>query len=86
MIIDRNYDYYEDERLYSTGDDELDDLLEKAFCEGYDYAQREFSFKDELRKASVKNVGIFDKNSIKAPKGFGDKLRKAPVTNAGIFD
>jgi hypothetical protein len=35
--------YYEDEKLYSTGDDYLDDLLEKAFCEGYEYAQREFA-------------------------------------------
>lgn len=32
----------EEERLYSTGSDELDDLLERAFCEGYEYAQREF--------------------------------------------
>ncbi len=35
--------YYEDEKLYSTGDSELDDLLEKAFCDGYEYYQREFS-------------------------------------------
>ncbi len=34
--------YYEDTKLYSTGDSDLDDLLEKAFCEGYEYAQREF--------------------------------------------
>ena len=30
----------EEERLYSTGNDELDELLERAFCEGYEYAQR----------------------------------------------
>ena len=34
-------------KLYSTGDEELDDLLERAFCEGYEYAQREFSKNDE---------------------------------------
>ena len=45
MILGRN-SYYS-EKLYSTGDDYLDDLLEKAFCEGYEYAQREFAaYKD----------------------------------------
>lgn len=43
MIINRNYDYYEDEKLYSTGSNELDELLEKAFCDGYYYAQKEFN-------------------------------------------
>ena len=33
----------ESQKLYSTGDSELDDLLEKAFCEGYEYAQKEFA-------------------------------------------
>jgi hypothetical protein len=43
MIIERLHsDYQEEERLYSTGNDELDELLERAFCEGYEYAQREF--------------------------------------------
>ena len=42
-MYSENYDdEYEDTRLYSTGDDELDDLLEKAFCDGYEYAQKEF--------------------------------------------
>ena len=45
-----NYSEYEDTRLYSTGDDYLDDLLEKAFCEGYEYAQREFAKKEEKKK------------------------------------
>lgn len=34
---------YYSEKLYSTGNDNLDSLLEKAFCDGYEYAQREFS-------------------------------------------
>lgn len=44
MIIGRQFveNQYEDERLYSTGNDELDEMLEKAFCEGYEYAQKEF--------------------------------------------
>ncbi len=44
-MYSENYDEYEDTRLYSTGDSELDDLLEKAFCEGYEYAQKEFGNK-----------------------------------------
>ena len=47
MIIGRNLidEEYYGERLYSTGDYELDDLLERAFCDGYEYAQREFAGK-----------------------------------------
>lgn len=53
-MYSENYDEYEDTRLYSTGDDELDELLERAFCDGYEYAQREYSLKDELKEA-IKN-------------------------------
>ena len=42
-------EYYEDEKLYSTGNDDLDDLLEKAFCDGYEYAQREFGNKENKK-------------------------------------
>ena len=45
MKIWKNYNY-EEERLYSTGNDELDELLERAFCEGYEYAQREFATRE----------------------------------------
>jgi hypothetical protein len=40
-LVEKHYSEIED----STGDGELDDLLEKAFCEGYEYAQREFGNK-----------------------------------------
>jgi hypothetical protein len=46
MIIERINNNYEEERLYSTGSDELDELLERAFCEGYEYAQKEFARRD----------------------------------------
>ena len=39
--------YEMEERLYSTGDYELDVLLERAFCEGYEAAQREFAAMDK---------------------------------------
>lgn len=46
MIVYKN-DYIENERLFSTGDTELDDILEEVYYsgleDGYDYAQREFS-------------------------------------------
>ena len=63
MIIGReliNEEYYEDEKLYSTGDDYLDDLLEKAFCEGYELGQREFGrtgLTKEQAKKWFKNTG-----------------------------
>lgn len=55
MIIGRNFvnEYYEDEKLYSTGNDELDEMLEKAFCEGYEYAQKEFAEKEEKEKKPI---------------------------------
>ena len=43
MITGREFvDQYYEEKLYSTGDDYLDEMLEKAFCEGYEYAQKEY--------------------------------------------
>ena len=58
--------YYESEKLYSTGDSDLDDLLEKAFCDGYEYAQKEFSQEEDyekkkrggLGKKIIKGVGL----------------------------
>ena len=51
--------YYEDEKLYSTGDSELDDLLERAFCEGYEYAQREYTAVVErtMAKEALRKIG-----------------------------
>ena len=71
-MYSENYDEYEDTRLYSTGDSDLDDLLERAFCEGYEYAQKEYSLKDELKKALKEG----DEEKIKRLK------RKA--TGAGV--
>lgn len=65
-LYSENYSEYEDTKLYSTGDSELDDLLEKAFCEGYEYAQKEFG--NPLNKAAKRKwvleqgkKAIFDK-------------------------
>lgn len=52
MIVSRYNDYYEDEKLYSTGDYKLDELLERAFCEGYEYAQKGFISTMRLKSPS----------------------------------
>jgi hypothetical protein len=88
-------EYYEDEKLYSTGDSDLDDLLERAFSEGYEYAQREFGNKENKRKRREHEVSMA-KGALKS-LGYGqgeenvkDMLRvnrlrnRAGVTNAEI--
>ena len=93
MKIERLYsDYQEEERLYSTGNDELDDLLERAFCDGYEYAQREFAalpglkpstqFKKSLKKAPIRYVGVFPNPNRSE---IGKKILAAPKRNVGIF-
>ena len=47
----------ESEKLFSTGDSELDNLLKEVYYsgieDGYDYAQREFAEKDNSTAAGV---------------------------------
>ena len=65
MKIERLYsDYQEEERLYSTGNDELDELMERAFCEGYEYAQREFGKVGDWLKGET--FGDFDRYTTRA--------------------
>ena len=75
MKIWKNYDY-EEERLYSTGSDELDELLERAFCEGYEYAQREFAY---VSPTQAKN--FFTK--VGNPKGINSMMPKGYVKGVG---
>ena len=66
MKIWKNYNY-EEERLYSTGNDELDELLERAFCEGYEYAQREYAEKKsrkEKREEYLKELRELDDEEL----------------------
>ena len=81
MIIGRNLinKYYEDEKLYSTGDDYLDDLLEKAFCDGYEYAQREFG-RTGLNAQQAKQ--FFTKTNTSASKAIRDKATMNNVFNS----
>lgn len=43
------------EKHFSTGSEELDAMLEKAFCDGYEYAQKEFAEKKDEKK---KHTGV----------------------------
>ena len=83
---DYGYENEMEERLYSTGDVELDEILERAFCEGYEFAQREFTYVDEktgnIINAEGKVIGNINKSEDfsygKSKKGKAlDEARKA---------
>jgi hypothetical protein len=76
MKIERLHsNYQEEERLYSTGNEELDELMERAFCEGYEYAQKEFAkksmkeFKDELKNLSDEELNKLGWDNFKKSVG-----------------
>ena len=51
MILGKDYiNGNQEEKLYSTGDEMLDNLLERAFCEGYELAQREYAEEEKKIK------------------------------------
>ncbi len=65
MILLKNNDYYdEDERLFSTGDSDLDDILTEVYYsgleDGYEYAQKEFG-----KKKAAKEVVDYTEKLIK---------------------
>lgn len=60
-----------EERLYSTGDAELDELLERAFCEGYEFAQKEFGYKEAYQEFKDAVKGSLNKGKEKAKEGYG---------------
>ena len=54
MILGKDYiNGHQEEKLYSTGDEMLDNLLERAFCEGYELAQREFGARDRKNARAI---------------------------------
>ena len=80
--------YYEDEKLYSTGDDNLDNLLERAFCDGYEYAQKEFAaYKDPTANIQKSRV-IKELVKTANDKGFKgknmDQVAKSIVKKANF--
>lgn len=61
------------ERLYSTGENYLDELLERAFCDGYEFAQREFA--NSNVDARLRGAGVSDEQ-IQAYNKKIDELNK----------
>lgn len=57
QTMDWDNGYEMEERLYSTGDVELDEILERAFCEGYEAAQREFADDDSYDELIGAGIG-----------------------------
>ena len=59
MIVFKN-NYVENEKLFSTGDSELDDILEEVYYsgieDGYDYAQKEFSKKSKAASMALREA------------------------------
>lgn len=78
-----------EERLYSTGDEELDDLLEKAFSEGYEYflEQREFGKRQKQNRKTARelhNAEMHGNIAMDLEKKISDlniKLLLDPATN-----
>ena len=74
MIIGKQFA----ERLYSTGDEMLDNLLERAFCEGYELGQQLFSdSKDEdedekkdKRKKKLKRLALGTGSALALAGGY----------------
>lgn len=64
MILLKNNYYEEDEKLFSTGDSELDDILEEVYysgiSDGYDYAyeERDFAKSEEKEDKGGSGAGI----------------------------
>ena len=53
QFTERLYSENQEEKWYSTGDEMLDNLLERAFCEGYELAQREYAEEAEEKALVV---------------------------------
>ena len=86
----------QEERLYSTGDEMLDNLLERAFCEGYELAQREFGARDIKKARAIarqvqgdeeeKKIKWLDKRNIEALKKFYNKDKELRDINLKQVD
>ena len=60
MILLKNNYYEEDEKLFSTGNEELDNILEEVYysgiSDGYDYFQKEFAKKEKEKRSGAEKV------------------------------
>ena len=82
LVKNQENNYEMEERLYSTGDAELDELLERAFCEGYEVAQREFADEAEGALAGIGATGAALGAGYAGLKGIekaGDAMRSKRI-------
>ena len=81
-LLDENDYGYDDEKLFSTGDSELDDLLEEVYYsgleDGYDYAYEEREYAENEDKESSAGVAAAGAASAGGVYGIG-KLRAKKV-------
>ena len=92
MILLKNNYYEEDEKLFSTGDLELDDILEEVYysgiSDGYDYAQREFAEKSKLGYGARTDVKFIRKINNKFGVTGDDNIKeyKEALKNPNLSD
>ncbi len=79
MIIGKNY-YEESQKLFSTGNEDLDDILEEVYYsgieDGYDYAQREFAEKSKLNWGTKMDLKIINRNNKKYDGNWVDNIKQ----------
>ena len=67
QFAEKLYSENQEEKLYSTGDEMLDNLLERAFYEGYELGQKEFGM---MRQEIDKDKGkLYQYMKNKCPGG-----------------
>ena len=94
MIIGKQLieSYQEDEKLFSTGNEELDDILEEVYYsgleDGYDYAQKEFGEKSKLNLGTRLDLRIINRTNKKQNGNCEDNIRqyKKALKDPGLSD
>jgi len=90
MIIGRNY-YEESQKLFSTGNEDLDAILEEVYYsgieDGYDYAQKEFAEKTTTRKERKELVKAIKKEKLSKEdlESILARARMAKSTNEDVI-
>jgi len=84
-LLDEDYNY-DDERLFSTGNDELDDILEEVYYsgleDGYDYAYEEREYAEGEDKESPTGVAAAGAASAGGVYGIGKLRQKGVIKKA----
>lgn len=79
IILYKN-NYVEDERLFSTGNDELDEILEEVYYsgieDGYEYAQKEFAKAEVDLTEKLLRKALTDNGSFAIKKKYINQLPK----------